>query len=165
MQVKNFLIFILLLFFLVSIVYAGNKPKPGDKAPDFTLTTHKGEIIRLKDFIGQKYIVLFFYPGNNTPVCTKQLCEVRDNYGEFIEKDAVIFGINSGKIGSQVLFAKKHNFPFELLLDESRKVIKLYGVKGFYFDKRMVFVIDKTGKIIYRKKGKPPISEILNFIP
>lgn len=138
--------------------------KIGTTAPDFSLISHTGDTIHLNNFRNKKYVVLIFYPGDETPVCTKQLCEIRDNYEVFYKRDAVVFGVNPAGKQSHTLFANKHNFQFPLLIDIENKTTEAYGCKGLVMIKRTVYVINKKGEIIYAKRGKPPISNILTRI-
>jgi len=139
--------------------------KSGDTAPDFSLESTDGNTISLKEFAGDKYVVLIFYPGDETPVCTQQMCEIRDDYSSFEARNAVVFGINPAGRKSHEKFAKKNNLQFPLLMDEGNRTGERYGVKGLIMNKRTVYVIDKDGKIIYAKRGKPAVSEILASIP
>jgi peroxiredoxin Q/BCP len=135
--------------------------KVGKIAPDFTLVSEKGDTINLSSFRGLNTVVLIFYPGDNTPVCTQQLCELRDNYTAFTEKGAVIFGINPAGAKSHQAFAQKNEFPFLLLIDQDKKTSKSYGTDSKLMQKRTVYVIDKKGKIVFAQRGKPPVEEIL----
>lgn len=155
--------FLYLLLLTINVFGEDSALNIGDEAPAFTLQSDKGDTIRLSDYRG-KYVVLVFYPGNETPVCTKQLCEIRDDYSQFEKKNAVVFGINPGSMKSHKKFADKYAYPFPLLVDESKEVAKKYGVKGFLLIKRKVFVIGPDGILVYIKKGKPPVSEILENI-
>lgn len=96
------------------------------KAPDFTLPDQQGNLISLSDFLGKK-IVLYFYPKDNTPGCTRQACAFAGAYGEFQERDVVVIGISKGSVASHQKFAEKHSLPFILLADPERKVIEAYG--------------------------------------
>ena len=135
----------------------------GSVAPDFTLISEKDDTVRLADFKGKKNVVLIFYPGDQTPGCTRQLCSVRDDYAQFEQKDAAVFGVNPAGKESHKKFIEKQRYQFSLLIDEGQKVAKLYGAKGLMV-KRTVVVIDKNGKIAYYKKGMPPNTEILAAI-
>jgi peroxiredoxin Q/BCP len=137
----------------------------GSAAPDFTLPSHNGETISLSSFIDRQAVVLIFYPGDQTPVCTQQLCEIRDDYSQFQSNGAVVFGVNPGDVKSHENFAGKHSFQFPLLIDQKAAVTKLYGSKGGMVTKRTVYVIDKHGTIVYAQRGKPPVSDILAHIP
>ena len=137
----------------------------GTEGPPFELKSAEGSVIKLSDYRGKNYVVLIFYPGDETPVCTKQLCEIRDDYTSFEKRGAVVFGINPASEASHNKFAGKHNFQFQLLIDEKSAVAAAYGAKGTIMNKRTVYVIDKAGKIVYAKRGKPPVSEILAAIP
>jgi thioredoxin-dependent peroxiredoxin len=121
----------------------------GSKARDFTLPSQSGEMVSLKDFIGTKPVVLFFYPKDDTPGCTKQACAFRDDYEEFGKLDAEVIGISSDSVESHRRFASKHDLPFTLLSDEGGKVRKLYGVQNSFglFPGRVTYVIDENGVV------------------
>ncbi|NLE01373.1 MAG: peroxiredoxin [Fibrobacter sp.] len=137
----------------------------GAEAPVFSLHSQDHTEVNIADFKGKNSVVLIFYPGDETPVCTQQLCEIRDDYSSFQEKNAVVFGVNPGSQKSHQKFTEKHNFQFPLLVDEKGEVARKYGTKGALMNKRTVYVISKEGKIVYAKRGKPPVSEILAAIP
>src|SRR3989338_7689460 len=107
---------------------ANGKIKVGDTAPDFTLQNQEGKPVRLKDFLGKKNIVLYFYPKDETPGCTKEACAFRDSYEVFKEEGAEVIGISSDSADSHRRFASHHRLPFTLLSDEGGEVRKLYGV-------------------------------------
>lgn len=90
----------------------------GSNAPDLTLLSQSGEMVSLRDFLGQKPVVLFFYPKDDTPGCTRQACAFRDEYEDFGNLDAEVIGISSDSVESHRNFADKHNLPFTLLSDE-----------------------------------------------
>ncbi|MBD3281878.1 redoxin domain-containing protein [Candidatus Uhrbacteria bacterium] len=142
--------------------------KAGDKAPPFTLKTQKGKEVSLKDFKDKRPVVLIFYPGDMTPGCTIQLCNIRDNWPKFEETDAAVYGVNHADAKSHAKFAEKHQFPFPLLVDEDKKVSKKYGAIKKLFSatviKRTVAVIDKDGKIVFYKYGMPKETEILKAL-
>jgi peroxiredoxin Q/BCP len=121
----------------------------GSKALDFTLPSQSGELVSLKDFIGTKPVVLFFYPKDDTPGCTKQACAFRDDYEEFGNLDAEVIGVSSDSVDSHRRFASKHALPFTLLSDEGGKVRKLYGVQNSFglFPGRVTYVIDENGVV------------------
>src|SRR5918999_702549 len=98
----------------------------GSKAPDFTLLSQSGELVRLKDFLGKKPVVLYFYPKDDTPGCTKEACAFRDSFEEFRRLDAEVLGISSDSVESHRSFAMQHDLPFPLLSDGERKVRRLY---------------------------------------
>lgn len=142
--------------------------KIGDKAPAFTLETHKGKKVSLKDFEGKKPVVLIFYPGDMTPGCTIQLCNIRDNWPKFEKMDAAVFGVNHADAKSHQKFIEKFQFPFPLLVDTDKKVSKKFGAIKKLFSaqviKRTVVVIDKEGKIAFYKHGMPKETEILKAL-
>ena len=118
-------------------------------APDFALPSQWGEMINLSDFLGHKPVVLFFYPKDDTPGCTKQARAFRDGYKEFGKLDAEVIGISSDSVESHNGFAEKHSLPFLLLSDEGGKVRKLYGVPSTFglFPGRVTYVIDEEGVV------------------
>nr|WP_317412508.1 thioredoxin-dependent thiol peroxidase [uncultured Solibaculum sp.] len=102
---------------------------PGDKAPDFTLPDQNGKMVSLSSFLG-KTVVLYFYPRDNTPGCTKEACSFRDNYPFYREKDMVVIGVSPNTSESHQKFAEKFELPFLLLADPEKKVVQAYGAWG-----------------------------------
>ena len=131
----------------MSLHRAKGKVDVGSVAPDFTLFSQSGEMVSLSDFIGKKPVVLFFYPKDDTPGCTKQACAFRDRFEEFSKLDAEVIGISSDSVKSHRHFAAKHGLPFTLLSDEEGKVRRLYGVPKTLglFPGRVTYVIDREG--------------------
>jgi thioredoxin-dependent peroxiredoxin len=126
----------------------------GVKAPDFTLKNQRGEEVSLSDFKGQK-VVVYFYPKDNTPGCTKEACSIRDSYTDIQTTGAVVLGISADSVKSHAGFAQKHELPFHLLSDPEKSVIKAYGAwgekkmagKSYEGIIRSTFVIDEQGII------------------
>lgn len=121
----------------------------GSKAPDFTLPSQSGEMVNLKEILGNKPVVLFFYPKDDTPGCTKQACAFRDEHEAFRVIDAELIGVSSDSVESHEGFAARHDLPFTLLSDEGGKVRRLYGVPNTFglFPGRVTYVIDKDGVV------------------
>jgi thioredoxin-dependent peroxiredoxin len=119
----------------------------GSKAPNFTLPSQSGELVSFRDSLGEKPVVLFFYPKDDTPGCTKEACTFRDEYEQFSELDTEVIGISSDSVDSHKSFAKKHNLPFTLLSDKGEKVRRLYNVPNTFglFPGRVTYVIDQEG--------------------
>jgi len=134
----------------------------GSKAPAFRIKDHQGQDVSLESYAGKKNVVLIFYPKNNTPGCTKQLCAVRDEFSEFADSDTVVFGINPGSAQSHQQFVSKQKFPFPLLVDDQKRVARLYGADGVIMISRTVYGIDKEGKVVFAKRGMPSTQEILS---
>ena len=158
----------LTILFGFTFLYAGGHSmllQTGQKAPDFSLISSTGDTVRLGDFAGKNYLVLIFYPGDETPGCTKQLCAVRDDYAKFEAKNAKVFGVNHADGDSHRKFVKRYGFQFPLLIDEGQKAAKLFGCDSWPMVKRTVFVIDPQGTVVYVKQGMPPDEEILKTIP
>ena len=144
------------------------------QAPDFTLTDKDGRQVSLSDFLGKK-VVLYFYPKDNTPWCTRQACAFAGAYDEFREKNVEVIGISKDSVASHVRFAEKYNLPFTLLADPELQAIKAYDV---WQEKKMcgkvsmgvvrtTFLIDEEGKIAHiMPKVKPDTnaSEILAML-
>jgi thioredoxin-dependent peroxiredoxin len=133
----------------MSIWQTKDKVKVGSVAPDFTLPSQSGEMVNLRDFLGQKPVVLFFYPKDDTPGCTKQARAFRDGYEEFGKLDAEVIGISSDSVGSHKRFAAKHSLPFPFLSDEGGRIRKLYGVPSTLglFPGRVTYVVDAEGVV------------------
>jgi peroxiredoxin Q/BCP len=121
----------------------------GDQAPDFTLPNQNGETIALSSFRGDKTVVLYFYPKDDTPGCTVESCTFRDSYEDFKDMGAEVIGISSDSPESHQKFAQKHNLPFTLVSDNNSSVRKTYGVPSTLglLPGRVTYVIDKEGII------------------
>ncbi len=118
-------------------------------APDFDLPAESGEMVRLSDFRGKKRVVVYFYPKDETPNCTKEACTFRDSYEELKDLGADVIGISSDSVGSHKSFAEKHKLPFLLLSDPEGKVRAQWGVPASFaiLPGRVTYVIDKKGII------------------
>jgi peroxiredoxin Q/BCP len=129
----------------------GPDAKEGSSAPDFALQDSQGETWRLSDQRG-KVVVLLFYPGDETPICTRQMCSVRDRWEDYAGTGAEVVGISTDSVESHKNFAEHHKLPLRLLADIDRKVADLYGAQSLIPGKvaRSVFVIDPNGVIRYR---------------
>jgi peroxiredoxin Q/BCP len=133
---------------------AAASPVEGEIAPDFVLPSSSGEDVRLSDLRG-KNVVLYFYPKDDTPGCTKEACSFRDNLPRFGAVDAVVLGVSKDSLDSHTDFIKKYGLNFTLLSDEDLKVNNLYGTwvekenygKKYWGTERSTFVIGKDGKI------------------
>ncbi|AKM81569.1 MAG: Peroxiredoxin [Candidatus Pacebacteria bacterium GW2011_GWF2_38_9] len=123
-------------------------------APDFALFDQQNQQHQLKDYRG-KWLLLYFYPKDNTPGCTVEACTLRDRWGEFVKLNAVVLGISADSVSSHQKFSEKHSLPFPILADEKKTMLKAYGVlaeksmfgKTFLGIKRSSFLIDPEGKI------------------
>ena len=127
----------------------------GDIAPQFTLQDKDGNAVSLSDFAGKK-VVLYFYPKDNTPGCTRQACAFAGAYAAFGEKNAVVIGVSKDSVASHARFAEKYDLPFVLLSDTDREAIEAYGVwqektlygKTNFGVVRTTFIIDEQGYIV-----------------
>ncbi len=124
--------------------------KVNDQAPGFSLPTDSGDDYQLSDHAGER-LLLVFYPGDNTPVCTRQLCEYRDGIEAFAELGVAVIGISPDGVESHQRFRDKHKLPFVLLSDPDLEVANRYGCKGLLGMKRAVFLVDEQGRIRYEK--------------
>jgi len=128
--------------------------KEGDKAPAFTVNTNGGGKISLVDFKGQN-VILYFYPKDDTPGCTKEACAFRDHLADFKKKGAVVLGVSTDPVKSHDKFVEKFKLPFTLLADEDKKIVEAYGVWGqksfmgrkYMGTHRVTFLIGPDGKI------------------
>lgn len=123
--------------------------KVGDKAPDFSLPSGSGQTVSLKDFLGKKSVVLFFYPKDETSVCTKEACAFRDQFEVFKDLGAEVIGVSSDSVQSHKSFADNHKLPYTLLSDDGGKLRKVYGVPTTMgiIPGRVTYVIDKDGVV------------------
>lgn len=146
--------------------------KIGDKAPDFEGKNQNNESVKLSSFIGEK-VVLYFYPRDNTPGCTAQACNLKDNFSELSSKGYKIIGVSSDSIKSHKKFEEKYALPFDLISDEDKAIHKSYGTwieKSMYGRKymgtaRWTFIIDENGiinNIIEKVKTKEHTDQILS---
>ncbi|RFN58359.1 thioredoxin-dependent thiol peroxidase [Marixanthomonas ophiurae] len=143
----------------------------GDKVPNFTVNDQEGNPVSLMDYKGHK-LVVFFYPKANTPGCTKEACNLRDNYKELKNKGYKLLGVSADSERKQKNFKEKYDFPFTLLADENKEVINAFGVwgpkkfMGREYDgiHRMTFIVDEEGKVervIAKVKTKDHAAQIL----
>ncbi len=143
----------------------------GDNAPAFEAPDQDGNMVKLSDFSGKK-LVLYFYPKDNTPGCTAQACNLRDNYEQLLAQGYAVLGVSTDSSKSHQKFIEKQNLPFSLLADEDKKVHEAFGTwgeKSMYGKKymgtlRTTFVIDENGKIseiIQKVKTKDHTAQIL----
>ena len=146
-------------------------PVIGKPAPDFTLPSTTGENISLRQFKGKKTVVLYFYPKDETPGCTREACDFRDHSAEFEKHNVVVLGISNDNMESHHHFREKHKLPFPLLSDEDATVSKMFGVykqKNLYGKKymgivRSAFVVDEQGKIaaaFYKVSPKATVEHV-----
>ena len=141
----------------------------GDTAPDFVLPGTGGRTYSLAQYRGVP-VVLVFYPGDNTPVCTRQLCSYNDELAQFAGLSAQVLGISAQSVESHESFAAKHGFGFPLLADEDKSVHRAYSVLGLMdMPRRSVFVIDAAGTIRYAHRALlgvtyRPVSELIEAI-
>ena len=121
----------------------------GDKAPDFTLPSQSGDPVRLHDRLGDRVVVLYFYPKDDTPGCTAEACGFRDSHEAFTDAGAEVIGISSDSTGRHASFAGRHQLPFTLLSDQGGQVRKSYGVPAVLgvLPGRVTYVIDRTGTV------------------
>ena len=127
---------------------------PGTQAPDIQLTDQHGDSISLTDFLGKK-VVLFFYPRDNTPTCTTEACNLRDNYQILKDKGYEVLGVSDDSVRKHQNFAKKYNFPYRLISDPDHQLIEAFGIWGekMLFGReymgliRTTFILDEEGKV------------------
>jgi thioredoxin-dependent peroxiredoxin len=131
----------------------------GTPAPDFTLSDDSGRSVTLSKLRG-KNVVLVFYPGDDTPGCTKQLCQFRDDWAEARKRGVEVFGVNPQSAQKHQKFRNKFSFPFPLLVDQGQKVAALYKANGLIV-KRTVYLIGPDGQIRFARRGMPNPTEVL----
>lgn len=147
--------------------------KPGDKAPDFKARDQEGNWVSLKDLKGKK-VLLYFYPHDDTPTCTVQACNLRDNYKALSDAGITVLGISIDSEQKHKKFAAKYQLPFTLLVDESLDIVNKYGVYGekqfmgrtIIGTHRTSFLIDEKGKILHvidKVKSKMHADQVLSY--
>lgn len=126
----------------------------GDAIPFFTLVDQNGQNFKSGDFIGKKKLVIYFYPKDESAVCTAEACAFRDSFADFADLGAEVIGINSGTTESHLKFTKKNRLPFRLLSDPDNKLLKQFGIKPWLFlPGRETFIVGLDGKISYKYRA------------
>jgi len=136
----------------VGVVAPGADLGPGMRAPEFQAQDQHGSTVRLADFFGKSNVVLYFYPKDDTPGCTREACALRDGYRAIQATGAVVLGVSADDVGSHAAFAAKYDLPFSILADPDGVLIGRYGVKMpvFRIASRVTFIIDKQGVIRFK---------------
>jgi peroxiredoxin Q/BCP len=126
-----------------------DKVVAGSLAPNFTLPSQSGKVVSLRDFLGKKPVILYFYPKDDTPGCTKEACAFRERHEDFWEHHAEVIGISSDSVESHRSFAAEHELHFTLLSDEGGKVRKLYGASSTFglIPGRVAYILDEEGVV------------------
>ena len=139
---------ILIGYFVISDLTM-SRTKVGDRAPDFTARTQSNELVSLSDFLGKKAVVLYFYPKNNTSVCTAQACSFRDAYDQFVDAGAEVIGVSSDSTESHGSFASEQRLQFQLISDRDGTLRKAFGVPKSLglLPGRVTYVIDREGVV------------------
>jgi len=164
------IIFLFFLFFISGNIIAQDKHlSVGDTMPSFVLKDQDGKLFDTRDYTGKKILVIYFYPKDESSVCTKEACTFRDSYSDFEKAGAMVIGINYGSVESHKSFQKNHQLPYTLLSDPDNKVLKLFGVKSkFMITGRETFVVDLNGKIAFTfdafTKGAAHSQKALEFV-
>jgi peroxiredoxin Q/BCP len=131
----------------------------GSAAPDFTANDEHGRPVTLSRLRGHN-VVLVFYPGDDTPTCTKQLCEFRDRWSDAQSRNALVFGVNPASASSHERFRGKYTLPFPILIDQGRRIASLYNCNSLII-RRTVYLIGPDGSIRYAVRGKPQVEDVL----
>ncbi|WP_349318206.1 peroxiredoxin [Chitinophaga sp. MM2321] len=140
--------------------------KTGDKIPAFSLQDQNGKTFDINSVLGKQPLVIYFYPKDETSVCTKEACSFRDAYQDFQKYGAIVIGISADNVASHKSFATHHNLPFTLLSDSRNEVRKLFGVpKTFVIPGRVTYIVDKNGIVVHEfnsmRDGEKHVTEAL----
>lgn len=150
-------------------------PQVGEIAPDFSMHSDSGDLVRLADYRGQR-VVLYFYPQADTPGCTTQACTIRDNYKTFQEKGVIVIGASPNTVEEQAAFKRKYNLPFILLADADHALADQYGLwgthtityQGVVYEvtgvRRSTFIIDENGVVTYSQFGVDPANNTAEIL-
>jgi len=176
---RNFYLLYLAIYFVLFLIYL-NLNKTNTKmdrievdstVPSFELKDQYGKLFKLDSVLSKKNLVIYFYPKDDSPGCTKEACSFRDQFYDFEDADAIIIGINSQSVESHLNFAKKHRLNFTLLSDTDNEVRKLFGVPTNLFGLipgRVTYVINKKGKVVYmfnsQIQAEKHVKEALNVL-
>jgi peroxiredoxin Q/BCP len=153
---KNTLAIFAVFIVAASAAFAGPVLKVGDKAPSVSAPLSDGTTFVLEKWLDRAPLVLYFYPKDNTPGCTKEACSLRDDFPAFQGLKATVIGISYDTIASHKKFIEKYKLPFLLMSDTKKSVAKAFGVNGLLFAHRATFIVDKTGAIIYVNPSVDP---------
>ena len=167
----NLLLLLLLPLVLVTTVKAQSKKHlaVGDPIPVFSLKDQDGKEFDIRNEIGKHILVIYFYPKDESMVCTKEACSFRDSFNDFTKAGAKVIGINSGTVASHKSFSEHYKLPFTLLSDPDNKVLNQFKVKGmWFFSGRQTFVIGLDGKVAFQYsamlEGKEHSDQALQYI-
>ncbi|MCW5830092.1 MAG: peroxiredoxin [Deltaproteobacteria bacterium] len=134
------------------------RPREGELAPRFEGVSGDGQRVSLDELLKNGPVMVVFYPKDETAVCTAQLCDYRDQYGEFRKLGVQIVGVSGGSASSKDKFSQKHHFPFPLLADEDGRIAKAYGMRNFLgMTDRGNFLVGRDGKLVYAHKETLPV--------
>jgi thioredoxin-dependent peroxiredoxin len=167
------MMFVCMMSFFSSIVSCQENKhkelKAGDNMPAFTLADQDGKIFNSNDYSSKNYLVIFFYPKDESMVCTKEACAFRDMYSQFKDAGAIVVGINNGSMNSHKKFETNSKLSYPLLIDTANNVLHAFGVPDkFFMTGRETFVIDKTGKIVFTYdaslQGRKHAEEALAYL-
>jgi peroxiredoxin Q/BCP len=178
LKLRNFYRFYLFIYMLLFTSYLTfsqdnnmNKIKIGSSIPTFTLPDQNGNLFDINSVLGKKNLVIYFYPKDDSPGCTKEACSFRDQFEVFMEADAVIIGISGQSVKSHKEFSEKHRLSFTLLSDEGNKIRKQFGVPTNLMGLlpgRVTYIADKTGKVIFifnsQTKATEHVDEALRIL-
>jgi thioredoxin-dependent peroxiredoxin len=136
----------------VGVLAPAAETQAGMVAPGFEARDQNGRTVRLADYLGKSNVVLYFYPKDDTPGCTREACSLRDGYQAILKTGAVVLGVSADDVDSHAAFARKFDLPFPILADPDGALIKAYGVKMPFLKMahRVTFIIDQRGVIRYR---------------
>jgi peroxiredoxin Q/BCP len=166
---KKVLLYCTIFIATISFARAQKHLEVGDHVPMFSLSDQDGKEFNVADHIGKSVMVFYFYPKDESMVCTKEACAFRDSFDEFTKAGAVVIGINGGTVASHKEFQRHYKLPFTLLSDPGNKIYALFGVKSkMFFSGRETFIVDLKGKITYSHEamlqGKEHADDALAFI-
>ncbi|WP_259068924.1 peroxiredoxin [Mucilaginibacter sp. X4EP1] len=141
----------------------------GDTMPSFSLTDQNGKVFNSADYTGKQFLVIYFYPKDESMVCTKEACSFRDSFNDFTKAGAIVIGINNGTVASHKEFSDHYKLPFILLSDPGDKVYHLFGVKNkMFMSGRETFIVDLKGRVVFAyeamMQGKKHADDALAFI-
>lgn len=161
-------IFIILLLITGSCFSQSKQLDLGDKAPIFNLPDQNGKVFSMKDSIGTKILVVFFYPKGENFLCTKELCAFSDSITAFNKTGALVIGISQSNVEDLKKFQQKHSLHYELLSDTAGSVLNSFGIKENLFSDRVTYVVNISGKIVFKSysktDGKKHVQEVLKFL-
>jgi len=159
-MMKQFTLLATFMLFMPMALFSKDPLESGATAPDLSVTTHTGETVQLADIYAKGPTLIYFYPKSDTPGCTKQACNIRDNFEALSDEDVQVLGVSKDSVSAQAAFKEKYNLPFTLIADKDGELGDAFGVgkfMGMAYKRQTFLIVD--GKVVWRDLSASPASQ------